>query len=450
MREQLTALERRLASLDPAQQPDAWAIAAYRVAVALTETPSDSPRAAAERALTLLDRAGKLLDVDRAPLEHARIVNAMGAVWRSVGDRRRTIEAFSRAVGLMQDRARPVETGAALSNLGLAHVENGDTRSAIETFDRALAALRPHAMEAMQATTGVDPAVNERNEVRRAYAVAALNRSQSLLASHDRNDSTGAELQDAVRTIDDGLSFVDVDTAPLHVGMLEHARGLVCMEAANAVDAREAFTRSLAVFTRSTFPFQHAVASFNRGRASHALGNLGNALLDYEAALQVFDPRLHRAQWAEAASRLADIEAVLRANDPLALRHDHVIGVLVASPTAERSHLLRERLTRMLGSAPMPQRTEFALYFGAVHRLSEHDEAASDALLRETIETLMELPEELLEGALHGWLDASSALSPVTREETDRRLDTAIQELLMPPQRMRLRDILYASGWERP
>ena len=487
------ALEAHLGTLDPAKQPDAWAVAAYRLGVALTESASENPQATAERALTLFKRASSLLDPGRAPLEHARIVNAAGAVWRSIGDRPRAIEAFRRAAQLMEGRARDVELGAALSNLGLVLMENGDPQSAVLTFERAQRILRPspgsegrsgqfgdnnHADNRADKLTGkhadnhadnradnqadkqtgkhADNHADNHGERRRAFAAAALNLAQALLAIHTRSmngDGSTSEpdsLASAFVAVAEGLSVVDSGSAPLQVAMLEHTQGLLWMEEREFGEARRSFSRCLNVFTRSTFPFQHAIASFNRARAAESLGELGPALLDYEAAAQVFDPRLHRSQWLEAASRLTEVENRLRVDAPSAQRHDHVVAAIVSANTGDRSNFLRERLTRLLGAAPMPQRSEFAMLFSAVQRLSDRDVEVADGLLRQTIEILMELPEELLESALLGLLEAHATLTPEIREAADRRLDRAIQELLMGPQRMRMRDILYNAGWERP
>ncbi len=447
------ALEAHLGTLDPAKQPDAWAIAAYRLGVALSESASENPQATAQRALTLFMRASSLLDPGRAPLEHARIVNAAGAVWRSIGDRSRAIDAFRRAAELMEGRARDVELGAALSNLGLAQMENGDPQTAVATFERAQAVLRPPIDS--HGRSG-DTSDDNHGERQRAFSAAALNLAQALLAIHTQSvlggDVTGEtrSLAPALAAVADGLSVVDSVSAPLQVGMLEHTQGLLWMEEREFAEAWRSFSRCLNVFTRSTFPFQHAIASFNRARAAESLGELGPAVLDYEAAAQVFDPRLHRSQWLEAASRLTEVENKLRIDRPTALRHDHVVAAIVGASTTERSNFLRERLTRLLGVAPMPQRSEFAMFFSAVQRFSDHDVEVADGLLRQTIEILMELPEELLESALLGLLEAHAALTPETREAADRRLDRAIQELLMGPQRMRMRDILYNAGWERP
>jgi hypothetical protein len=205
------------------------------------------------------------------------------------------------------------------------------------------------------------------------------------------------------------------------------------------------------VFSRADMPFQHAIARFNRGCAYELKGTLRQALIDFESAAQVFDPRLHRAQWLEAATRLANVEKELTRAKPGAVRHDHIAQFFVDVGPTDQLPLLRERLTRVLGLAPEPQRVEFAQFFAALDRMSESgDVAASDGVLRSTLEILMELPEDLLRSALVGFLDASTVASPDARERSGRRLDQAIQELVMGPQRVRMRDILYEAGWERP
>ncbi len=428
--------------MSPAAQPDEWAVAAYRLAVALTEVPSTEPAVAARRAMALLERAASLLDATRAPVEHARIVNAMGATWRVLGDRARAVDAFLRAASLMDGRARPVETSAAWSNLGLAQAEGGDPRSAIATFDRALDALLPST----RPPSG-DRAVDD--EVRRTFASTGLNRAQAILVLDDNGFS--AAWKSAVATIDSALSILSEGppeaAAPLHVGMLSHTRGLIHMRADDVKSARDAFDRSIAVFTRSAFPFQHAIASFNRGRAYEATGELVRALVDYETAAQLLDPRLHREQWHEAAKRLAVLEDRLRSSNPDARRTDHIVGLLASLSPAERTHQLRERLTRLLGLAPDLQRAEMGSLTGAAIRRGA---VAHDMVLRTTLEVLMELPDELLRSALLAEFDAHNALAEEERLAAGRRLDTAIQELVLGPQRVRMRDVLYEAGWERP
>ena len=71
-------------------------------------------------------------------------------------------------------------------------------------------------------------------------------------------------------------------------------------------------------------------------------------------------------------------------------------------------------------------------------------------LLRATIEVFMEFPDEVLQSGLIAQLDAHATLAPERRADADRRFDTAIQELVMGPQRVRMRDVLYEAGWDRP
>lgn len=440
---QLEGLENRLNSVSPATHPDAWAVAAYRYGVALTESPGRSPAEAhnaAKRALALFDRAAVLLDEVRAPVEHGRIVNASGAAWRVLGERDRAIEAFRRAVGLMDGRARNVETGAALSNLGLAMAEGGDPRGAIGVFDAAMNVLRPPALGGSTTDDG---------ELRRAYAAAALNLAQALLACEDSD--VAATYRRATAVVGEALNAVTIELAPMQVGMLHHTGGLLHMNARAADAAIASFSNSLNVFSRADMPFQHAIARFNRGCAYELNGALRHALIDFESAAQVFDPRLHRAQWLEAATRLSNVEQELTRRSTGAVRHDHVVQFFADLGPTEQLPLLRERLTRVLGFAPEPQRAEFAQFFAALDRLCEAgDVGASEGVLRSALEILMELPEDLLRSALLGFLDASSMVEADVRERSGRRLDQAIQELMMGPQRVRMRDILYEAGWERP
>lgn len=435
-------LDARLRQVSPGRDPDGWALAAYRLAVALGEDASANRPQSLRRALDLLGRAGVLFDAARAPLEHARVLNATGATWRAMGDPRRAETAFATAAALLAERSRDRELGSVLSNLGLARLEAGDVAAALTSFDHALVVLR---------RAGGDQPTSEDL---RALASAALNRGQALLAmpEPDRSGSddriTGDSfLAGAVLAIDEGLAVTSSDDAPLQFGMLHHTLGLIHMRADDLPSAVQSFTAALTVFTRSAFPFQHAIASFNRGRAFERSDDLLRALVDYENAAQLFDPRMHRDQWLEAATRLADVERRLVAGSPGTVRADHVVGLLVSVGAPERTSLLRERVVRLLARAPEVRRGELRQLAEAGQRLGR---VPCDTLLRATIEVFMELPDEVLQSGLLAQLDAHTILPPEERADADRRFDTAIQELVMGPQRVRMRDVLYEAGWERP
>lgn len=436
------ALDARLRSISPGRNPDAWALAAYRLAVALGEDGSPNRPQSLSRALDLLTRAALMFDCIRAPLEHGRVMNATGATWRAIGDLRRAEAAFGVAAALLAERSSDRELGSVLSNLGLARLESGDVAAALTTFDQALIVLR---------RAGGDRPTSEDF---RALASAALNRGQALLVLPEpqrsgSDDATPSDtfLAGAVAAIDEGLAVTSSNDAPVQFGMLHHTLGLIHMRADDLPRAVQSFGSALSVFTRPTFPFQHAIASFNRGRAFERSVDFRRALVDYESAAQLFDPRMHRDQWHEAATRLADVERRLVADAPGTVRADHVAGLLVAVDAAERTSLLRERVGRLLTRAPEVRRGELRQLAEAGLRLGR---VPCDTLLRATIEVFMELPDEILQSGLLAQLDAHATLPPVERADADRRFDTAIQELVMGPQRVRMRDVLYEAGWERP
>ena len=430
----VAALDARLQAISPAGEPDQWALAAYRLAVALGEDASADRQRSLRRALALLERAALLLDAVRAPLEQARILNATGATWRALANPVEAAGAFAAAVALLTGRAGDAEIGSVLSNLGLAQLERGDVAAALDTFGDALHVLR----SAQRASPGPQEC--------RALASAALNRSQAILALDDANWNPESALV-AIHAIEEGLAVSSIDDAPLQVGMLRHTLGLIHMRADQPMLARDAFSAALTVFTRSTFAFQHAIASFNRGRASELHHDLRRALVDYESAAQLFDPRLHRNQWHEAATRLADVERRLAATHPGSVRSDHVAQLLAEVDPLMRLGMLRERIGRMTSRAVDVQRGELRQMAEAAIRLGP---VVGDALLRATIEVFMELPDDVLHSGLLAQLDAHAQLPELDREAADRRFDTAIQELVMGPQRVRMRDILYDTGWERP
>ena len=439
-RARVDALERRLQGISAAEAPDHWALAAYRLAVAIGEDATVDRERSLRRALALLERAGLLLDAGRAPVEHGRILNARGATWRALGSPSQAIDAFRQAADLLRSRSGGAEIGSVLSNLGLAQLESGEVGAALGTFDEALSMLHASLHEAV--ATGAEGA----SDARRAYASAALNRAQTVLAIVAEEDWRPT-VERAVASIEDALRFVSVEEAPLQVGMLHHTRGLISMRADHPLDAADDFTRSLAVFTRQTFPFQFAIASFNRGRAHEQGDRLREALLDYESAAQLFDPRLHRDQWVEAARRLAEVEQRLAADHPGQNRSDHVVALLLEATPSARVAALRNRIGRQRNRAADIQRAELRQLAEAALRVPLADR---DVLLRCTIALLMELPDDILRSGLLAQLDALDALPDEDRRDAHLRFDAAIQQLVMGPQRVRMRDILYEAGWDRP
>ena len=108
---------------------------------------------------------------------------------------------------------------------------------------------------------------------------------------------------------------------------------------------------------------------------------------------------------------------------------------------------LRNRIGRQRNRAADIQRAELRQLAEAALRVPLADR---DVLLRCTIEILMELPDDILRSGLLAQLDALDALPDEDRRDAHLRFDAAIQQLVMGPQRVRMRDILYEAGWDRP
>ncbi len=281
----------------------------------------------------------------------------------------------------------------------------------------------------------------------RAVASAVINRSQILLAMPVRSGRPGSHEQQIVAGIDAALGAVTAADAPVQVAMLHNLRATCAVRTGDHASAVEDLSRCLDTFTRQAFPFQHAVARFNRAVALEATGALDDALLDLEAAVTLFDPRLQRPQWEETTRRLVALEQRLAAVHGTPGRVWHVVRIITGATGARRLALMRERMTRLLGASPEVRRREVAaLTLAAL----EHGPTIHDAMLRAVLEVAMELPDEVLQATMLGVLEAHRRLDAAAQESADRRLDVAIQELVMGPQRVRMREVLYAAGWERP
>ena len=428
-------LEAELASVRLAEAPDGWALAAYRLAVARSEAaarPQDI-----EQALELLDKAARILDADRAPVEHGRILTAAANCHRAAGRADRALELFERAAELTAPRAPAAEHAATLINLGLAHCEAGRPEPAINALD--------HAVELM---TGERGKSSPDDEAGRLVGAALINRAQA-------RQSLGRD-EDLRAALDDYRSaMAALPASSLQAGMAAHGMGAAVLEMCrrgvsgwSADDAVDAFEQSLSVLGHTSFPFHHAVARHSLALAFEMRGepgDLARALNSAHASLSVFDPRLHAAHWRTAHATLARLEDALGEGDPSAGRLSHVARLLAATDETEREQLLRDRLLRAASLPPMGMRTALEALIGSVAALDLDDYRE---VLRTLIGVLMELPDQLLETAcdvlcrVHQERDSTAVL--------DVTLDSVISDRLFGPQRVRVRDLLEANGWVRP
>lgn len=434
---QAQAIVAAFAAMNRATDPVAWAVAAYRAGFATAEEPSSNPAENQRAALGYYEQASEVLTAERAPLEHARIVNAAGSAHRMLGNAAKALKLFSEAAQLMSGRASIGEEASVLNNLGLAFSEAGHLDKAVEAFNKTIAILP-----------------TETDEHIRTLLATKHNLAQTHLAAGGVGgcDSAIAELNDA-------LKLASGNEVSMHQGMIWHTLGIAykaraALEPADAEllisDAIENFERSLSVFTSVGFPFQHAIAKHNLGHAYAALDDeesLQRALSYYDDAMNIFDPRLHKAQWTEAFTNAQAVETRLAVVVPGASRADHIATLIGSMDEIERLAFLRQRfaqMERLPETNQLDRLTEFA------HAVITQPPESFVATLRTMIMVLMELPDSLLQTALRAQLSAHAMLDPHDQRACDFVLEEAINLQLFGPQRIRVRDILAEIGWERP
>ena len=433
----IRALESQLAATSKASQPFQHATIAYRLGLAYAEYPTGPLEDSLKRALASYDVAASLFDPRFDPVEHARVVNAAGAAHRSLGNVDQAARLFERAVGLLERHGRPDERAAVLNNLGLATAALGKPREAIE-----------HFTEAVGQFDKANP------DGQRGWVAALLNRGQARVAVGGE-----AELRAALDDYNLALPEVDAGETAYHYGLLYFSIGVadVALAAAKPDEAKDlleeaadSFGESLTVFTRTGFPFQHALAKYNMGHAVEQLGGVTNlrlALACYEDALAALDTRLHQAQREQAYVSLNRVEERLSSWAPTPGRAHHFVSLVADALPEDRVPLMRDRLLRYL-ALPEPTRQKALLELALAEYWTGPER--SRILIEAELGVLVNLPNEFLQVALEARLTALQQMSPEDAEAASRALDDAVGAQMGLPQRMFVRDFLYARGWERP
>ncbi len=108
---------------------------------------------------------------------------------------------------------------------------------------------------------------------------------------------------------------------------------------------------------------------------------------------------------------------------------------------------MRERLLRYL-ALPDPTRQKALLELALAEYWTGPER--SRILIEAELGVLVNLPNEFLQVALEARLGALQQMSPEDAEAAGRALDDAVGAQMGLPQRMFVRDFLYARGWERP
>jgi len=432
----IRSMEAQLAATSKASQPQQHATIAYRLGLAYAEHPTGPVEDSLRRALACYDVAASLFDPRFDPVEHARVVNAAGAAHRSLGNIPQAAELFDRAATLLERHGRDDERAAALNNLGLARAAQGAVAVAIEHFTLAVELFDKDTPEGL-----------------RGWGAALLNRGQARASVNDQ-----AGLRAALADYHLALSEVESSEASYHYGLLYHSVGVASMalaaldpESATPLleEAADSFAESLTVFNRTGFPFQHALAKYNLGYAVERLDGVANlrlALACYEDSLAALDPRLHVAQRDLAFASLVRVENRLAEWAPTPGRAHHFVSMVAAAAKEDQIPLMRDRLLRYL-ALPGPTRHK-ALVELAVAEYWLGPERAR-VLIEAELGVLVDLPNEFLQVSLEARLEALNQLGEAA-DEAGRALDDAVGAQMGLPQRLFVRDFLYARGWERP
>lgn len=434
-------LEAQLSAVSLADEPDDWALAAYRLAVARTEAagrPEDI-----DQALALLGKAARVLTVERAPLEHGRILIAVANCHRARGRTGDALAHFVRAAEILALRAPAREHAGALINVGLALCEAGKPSDGIDTLNRAIDQIL-----ATQDDPGTERLDDQRHEeMQRLLGAALINRAQARQAlGHDD------DLESAISDYESAIAALPATS--LQAGMAAHGLGAtmleLCRRGSAVGDEHEAvgaFERSLGVLSHTSFPFHHAVARHSLALAYEMRrrpGDLARALNSAYAAIAAFDPRLHTSHWQTAHDTLTRLEAELNDDYP-GNGLIHVARLLAETTDAERDQLLRDRLLRAASMPPLGMATDIGALIDSLVGLGLEEYRQ---VLRSLIGVLMELPEQLLEAACEALCRAHQTHD--STEALNHALDGVITDRLFGPQRVKVRDLLQANGWERP
>jgi tetratricopeptide (TPR) repeat protein len=432
----IRSMEAQLAATSKTAQPQQHATIAYRLGLAYAEHPTGPLEDSLRRALACYDVAASLFDPRFDPVEHARVVNAAGAAHRSLGNVTQAAELFRQAATLLERHGRPDERAAALNNLGLALAAMGQVGEAVEHF-----------------TTAVDLFDKTTPDGMRGWSAALLNRGQARSAAGEE-----AGLRAALDDYHEALAEVESSEASYHYGLLYHSVGVASMALASLdasattrllEEAADSFAESLTVFTRTGFPFQHALAKYNLGYAVERLDGVANqrlALACYEDALAALDPRLHVPQRDLAFASLVRVEARLAEWAPAPGRAHHFASMVAAAAPEDRVALMRDRMLRYL-ALPGPTRHKALVELAMAEYWLGPERAR--ILIEAELGVLVDLPNEFLQMSLEARLEVLNQLGDEA-EEAGRALDDAVGAQLGLPQRLFVRDFLYARGWERP
>lgn len=423
-------LRLRLASYPKETLPLEHATLQFNLGLALIESPEGVDEIDQRAAINAFAQALTVFRPATYPIERARVLNALGSVERDLGSLGVSQDRFVEARDLLEPTRSPAEYGAVMNNLGLVYADRALRSEMISAFEEALVAFSSDAYPRQR--------------------MATLHNLGQALAN------AGGET-DRVRALEvyrEALTLVgDQDT--LYLEALVHTSlglALMAMTEESAFDESIAeYHQALSVFDRLTYPFQHAVTINNLGvayleRSESNVNDARMALVLFESALRLFDPRIHVALWEEARSNLARAEDRLERLGFASSRAHHFAQLMAEVDPTEMRPLLRNRIQSDLG-LPEPHRTSRLSEFdAAILDLSEEQAKAVSIMW---LEVLIEQPVEQLTTGLKARMAVHKDLEDVARESAARVLEHAVGHLEIL-QRVGVRDYLVELGYDRP
>jgi tetratricopeptide (TPR) repeat protein len=421
----IAQLEERLRDL-PKGRPFERGVLRFNLGVAYAESPVGDRQVNLSRGLASLESAAKLFDPFSKPMEHARTQNMLGIVLRELRRHEEAAAAFRRAAEMVPAAVNPGEHGAPMNNLGLTLLDMGEREEAIEAFSDAL--------EAFSGPSFLRQRVDALHNLGQAYA-----------ASDDP--------QDVLKGIDyygQALDITDPQELPYQWALLQNSLGVAYTGIGQPQKAADAFRQALRVYTRFRFPFQYALAKNNLALANIQIGGtqaLRRAVAACEDAIMVLDIRLHREQWEQVYRNLELAEKGLKELGEEGTRMQHFVRLVAEEPDEVAVQSFRERLAEYT-ALPEPRRLQ-ALAELDLSILGLPDDGAQK-LTHAWLTVLMELPQEEFMAGLQGRMAAHGTLDGTALERAVRILDHTIQNELLAPQRIRVRDTLYSIGYRRP
>lgn len=421
----IAQLEERLRDL-PKGRPFERGVLRFNLGVAYAESPVGDRQVNLSRGLASLESAAKLFDPSSKPMEHARTQNMLGIVLRELRRHEEAAAAFRRAAEMVPAAVNPGEHGAPMNNLGLTLLDMGKRGEAIEAFSDAL--------EAFSGPSFLRQRVDALHNLGQAHA-----------ASDGPRD-----VRKGIEYYKQALDITDPQEFPYQWALLQNSLGVAYTAIGEPQGAADAFRQALRVYTRFRFPFQYALAKNNLALANIQIGGtqaLRRAVAACEDAIMVFDIRLHREQWEQVYRNLELAEKGLKELGEEGTRMQHFVRLVAEEPEAAAVQSFRERLAEYT-ALPEPRRLR-ALAELDLSVLSLPDDGAQK-LTDSWLTVLMELPQEEFLAGLQGRMAAHGTLDETALERAVRILDHTIQNELLAPQRIRVRDTLYSIGYRRP